>query len=87
MKQKTIENPNSQSFIIEKQKAPNGVTLSRCVIDEIEVYDPNDIAIAVIHNKIKHKVYKLPKQYKYFAGEDILDEWIVYPWEQTKIDL
>ena len=56
------------------------------VIDEIEIYNPNDIAIAVIHNKIKNKAYKFPKQYKYFSGEDILDEWIVYPWEQTNIN-
>ncbi|MDO4433018.1 MAG: phosphoribosyltransferase [Alysiella sp.] len=44
------------------------------------------IGVAVIHNKIKEKVGKLPENIAYFCGLEIEDWWINYPWDAMDID-
>lgn len=44
------------------------------------------MGIAVIHNKLKPKVGKLPENIAYFSGLEIEDWWINYPWDATDID-
>lgn len=56
------------------------------VIEELNKFKPKQIAVGVIHNKLKPKKTKIPKYCLYFTGEDIPDKWIVYPWETEDIN-
>ena len=51
-----------------------------CVVNKIQQHNPSDIAIGVIHNKIK-KISSLPQSIKYISGKDIDDDWVIYPWD------
>lgn len=61
-------------------------TLGYCV-GELLKYKPEEIAVLVLHNKQKKKDVEMPPEVKrYFAGEEIPDIWIRYPWDATDID-
>lgn len=61
-------------------------TLEYC-IRELLRHHPAEIAVAVLHNKRKEKTGAIPSEVKrYFAGRDIDDRWVVYPWDATDID-
>lgn len=53
------------------------------VTNEIMTYSPAEIAVGVIHNKIKVKKGILPKNIEYIVGKDIADDWVIYPWDDT----
>uniref|UniRef100_A0A7S4MKK6 Phosphoribosyltransferase domain-containing protein n=1 Tax=Vannella robusta TaxID=1487602 RepID=A0A7S4MKK6_9EUKA len=55
-------------------------------IDELRKHDPSAIGVAVLHNKQKEKVSKIPEDVFYVAGTDLEDIWCVYPWDATDID-
>ena len=62
------------------------VTLSYC-IEELLNHKPEEIAVAVLQNKRKAKGAQFPPEIKlYFAGEEIDDLWIKYPWDALEID-
>ncbi|THU99155.1 PRTase-like protein [Dendrothele bispora CBS 962.96] len=42
--------------------------------------------IFVVHNKRKPKLAELPKNTPYYAGEEVDDVWLDYPWESTNIE-
>ena len=44
------------------------------------------IGVAVVHNKIKEKSDSLPPNIDYFAGVEVADWWINYPWDANDID-
>ena len=52
-----------------------------CVVNKVQEHQPSNIAVAVIHNKIKVKKGVLPRSVNYICGSDIGDEWIIYPWD------
>ena len=56
-------------------------TLDFCVKKLMEDNEANDIGVFVVHNKIKKKVTDL-KDTIYMYGEEVKDNWIVYPWDQ-----
>jgi hypothetical protein len=61
-------------------------TLEYC-IRELMNHHPAGIAVAVLHNKDKHKKGAIPKEVVlYIAGEELPDVWIVYPWDAQDID-
>ncbi len=61
-------------------------TLEYC-IKELLKHEPEEIAVFVLHNKLKDKAGEIPAEVKkIYIGEDIEDKWIVYPWESTDID-
>jgi hypoxanthine phosphoribosyltransferase len=61
------------------------VTLEYC-LRELLLHKPTEIAVAVLHNKKKEKRGKiLPEIRRYFAGEELDDKWICYPWDATDI--
>lgn len=61
-------------------------TLAYCV-GELLKYRPEEIAVLVLHNKLKKKDVEMPAEVKrYFAGEEIHDQWIGYPWDAVDID-
>ncbi|KAJ3507973.1 hypothetical protein NLJ89_g6012 [Agrocybe chaxingu] len=43
-------------------------------------------AVFVVHNKLKPKLAELPSGILYFAGEEVGDLWLDYPWEATDIE-
>ena len=61
------------------------VTLEYC-LRELLHHDPAEIAVAVLHNKRKEKKGKIPPEiHRYFAGEELDDRWICYPWDAIDI--
>ena len=62
------------------------VTLEYC-IRELLRHQPSEIAVAVLHNKLKPKKGSIPTEIKrYFAGREIEDRWVCYPWDALDID-
>ncbi|KAG8823924.1 hypoxanthine-guanine phosphoribosyltransferase [Serendipita sp. 401] len=43
-------------------------------------------AIFVVHNKLKPKSGALPSDIPYYAGAEVDDVWLDYPWEMKDID-
>jgi uncharacterized protein len=61
------------------------VTLYFCV-KELLKNGPEEIRIAVIHNKLKEKIASFPDEVKkVYIGRTIEDIWLRYPWEATDI--
>ncbi|KAI5481418.1 xanthine phosphoribosyltransferase [Pseudohyphozyma bogoriensis] len=44
-----------------------------------------ELAVFVVHNKLKEKAGVIPEGVAYFSGADIQDLWVDYPWEQQDI--
>jgi hypoxanthine phosphoribosyltransferase len=62
------------------------VTLEYC-LRELLQHGPREIAVAVLHNKIKEKRGSLPAEvHHYFVGEVLEDRWICYPWDAQDIE-
>jgi hypoxanthine phosphoribosyltransferase len=60
-------------------------TLEYC-LRELLLHHPAQIAVAVLHNKKKEKKGRIPPAVgPYFAGEEIDDKWICYPWDAQDI--
>jgi len=61
------------------------VTLEYC-LRELLRHGPTEIAVAVLHNKRKEKRGALPPEiHRYWAGEELEDRWICYPWDARDI--
>jgi hypothetical protein len=96
---KPLEIPRKVQWIEEAEKKFSGkrillvdevddsrTTLEYCV-RELLRHRPAEIAVAVLHNKIKEKKGAIPSEVKrYFAGKDIEDRWVCYPWDARDID-
>jgi Predicted phosphoribosyltransferases len=96
---KPLEIPRKVQWVEEAEKKLAGkrillvdevddsrVTLEYCV-GELLRHHPEEIAVAVLHNKLKAKKGSIPPQVKrYFAGKDIEDRWVCYPWDARDID-
>jgi hypothetical protein len=62
------------------------VTLEYC-LRELLRHGACEIAIAVLHNKNKEKKGKIPQEIRrYFAGQELEDRWICYPWDAEDIE-
>ncbi len=61
-------------------------TLAYCV-GELLKFKPEEIAVLVLHNKLKDKDVEFPEEIKhYFAGLDLGNVWIKYPWDAEDIE-
>ena len=61
-------------------------TLAYCV-GELLGYNPEEIAVLVLHNKQKKKDVEFPPEIKrYYPALEIGDMWIKYPWDAEDID-
>ena len=61
-------------------------TLEYC-LRELLSDEPDEIAVAVLHNKIKEKRGVIPGEInRYFFGDELPDKWICYPWDAVDID-
>ena len=61
------------------------VTMEFC-LNELLKEDFGTIGVAVLHEKIKAKVGKIPEGIPYFSGITVEDWWINYPWDALDID-
>lgn len=61
------------------------VTMEFC-LNELLKEDFGTIGVAVLHEKIKAKVGKIPEGIPYFSGITVGDWWINYPWDALDID-
>jgi uncharacterized protein len=93
-----IESPKKIQWIDEVERKLKGkrillvdeiddsrTTLVFC-LNELLRYDPLQVAVAVIHNKVKTKRAHFPHNILYFCGDDVEDKWVVYPWSAVDID-
>jgi uncharacterized protein len=61
-------------------------TLEYC-LRELLKHNPAEIAVAVLHNKRKKKRGTIPSDIDYyFAGMELDDMWICYPWDAEEIE-
>lgn len=61
-------------------------TLAYCV-GELLSYKPEEIAVLVLHNKLKKKDVEFPSEIKrYYPALEVEDMWIKYPWDALDID-
>jgi hypoxanthine phosphoribosyltransferase len=96
---KPTELPRKVQWIEEAEKKLSGkrillvdevddsrATLEYC-IRELMRHGPSEIAVAVLHDKLKEKRGVIPPEVsRYFAGRRLEDRWIVYPWDAPDID-
>jgi uncharacterized protein len=96
---KPLDIPRKVQWIEEAEKKLSGkrillvdevddsrTTLEYCVLELLR-HHPSEIAVAVLHNKLKEKKGAIPPEVKrYFAGLDIEDRWVCYPWDAKDID-
>ncbi|MBI9101160.1 MAG: phosphoribosyltransferase [Spirochaetales bacterium] len=62
-------------------------TLEYC-LKELLTHKPSEMAVAVLHNKLKNKRGSIPAEItRYFQGADLEDLWICYPWDAQDIEL
>ncbi len=99
MENKPKDSPQKIQWIDEVEKKLQGkkillidevddsrVTLEYC-LRELLKHGPAEIAVAVLHNKQKEKKGMIPQEVThYFAGIDLADKWICYPWDAINIE-
>ncbi|KAN0137181.1 Phosphoribosyltransferase-like protein [Lactarius tabidus] len=75
-----------QYAVSELQKdAENGVQLLPHQERE-DAKTKTKFAVFVVHNKLKPKLGSLPGNIPYYAGEEVSDVWLDYPWEVADIE-
>ena len=60
------------------------VTLAYC-LQELFRHGPQEIRVAVLHQKRKPKDASFPDGVRVYQAEEIEDVWIKYPWDATDI--
>ncbi len=94
-----LERPRKIQWIDEVEKKLTGkkillvdevddtrTTLEYC-LTELNSHSPAETAVAVLHHKQKPKLGVIPNFVeRYYAGVDIEDVWIAYPWDAEDID-
>ena len=60
-------------------------TIGYC-LEKLLEHDPEEIAVAVLHDKKKPKSREIPAKVKrYYRGMRMEDRWICYPWDAIDI--
>jgi hypoxanthine phosphoribosyltransferase len=78
---------NQKRILLVDEVDDSRATLLYC-IKELLKHNPLEIAVVVLHNKIKEKAGEIPPEVvHYFAADEITDLWIKYPWDALDIDL
>ena len=61
-------------------------TLSYC-LTELLRHEPLEIAVCVLHKKIKPKLAEFPSVIqRVYVGEELNDVWVCYPWDAHDIE-
>lgn len=80
-----VEKLKGKKVLLIDEVNDSGMTMAY-TLQELLKCGPEEIAVAVLHDKKKPKKAKMPKEItKYFVGEYTPDVWIHYPWESPDI--
>ncbi|BGP12420.1 hypothetical protein JCM10213v2_000336 [Rhodosporidiobolus nylandii] len=66
-------------YAVEELKKDIQAQFDKLPEDKKSEYPKTELAIFVVHNKLKEKLATIPDDVKYFAGDDIPDRWGKYP--------
>ncbi|KAF7308716.1 hypothetical protein HMN09_00721300 [Mycena chlorophos] len=70
----------------ELEKDVEAELLTRPESERAALREATKFAIFVVHNKNKPKLADLPAETLYFAGANVDDVWLDYPWEAMDIE-
>ena len=56
------------------------------ITEYLEKFQPAEMAIGVLHNKLRIKKGKLNENVRYFFSKEYDDVYLMYPWEAPDID-
>ena len=56
------------------------------ITEYLEQFEPTEMAIGVLHNKLRIKTGKLNENVRYFFSKEFDDVYLMYPWEAKNID-
>lgn len=77
---------SGKNILLVDEVDDSRATLEYC-LRELLSHKPREIAVMVLHNKLKPKKGALPGEIRhYFAGEELKDRWICYPWDADDIE-
>lgn len=76
-----IENKN----ILVVDEVDDSRVTAEFVLRELQKENFGEIGFAVLHNKLKQKRGVIPNNIHYFAGIEVEDWWINYPWDAIDI--
>ncbi|AEC02503.1 phosphoribosyltransferase [Parasphaerochaeta coccoides] len=80
------QNLHDKKILLIDEVDDSRATLGYCIGELLE-YNPKEIAVLVLHNKEKQKDVEFPAEItRYFAGAQVEDIWIKYPWDAMDID-
>ena len=80
------EQLRGQKVLLIDEVDDTRATLAYCV-GELLSYQPEEIAVLVLHNKLKKKDVEFPPEIKrYYPALEIGDIWIKYPWDAEDIE-
>lgn len=79
------ESIQGKNILVVDEVDDSRITLE-FVLQELKKENFHRIGVAVLHNKMKIKQGKLPVGIRYFAGLEVEDWWINYPWDAHDID-
>jgi uncharacterized protein len=76
---------SGQRILLVDEVDDTRTTLEFC-LTELLKHRPKELAVFVVHNKLKPKRGRYPDAIKHvFVGETLQDQWICYPWDATDI--
>ena len=81
-----IEQIRGRRILVVDEVDDSRTTLAFCVRELLAKDAPSDLAVAVVHNKLKPKKADLPKDVLYLAGAHVPDAWYCYPWDAAAYD-
>ncbi len=79
------ENLHGKNVLVVDEVDDSRVTME-FVLNELGRENLGEIGVAVLHEKIKEKVGKIPENIHYFSGITVEDWWINYPWDACDIE-
>jgi len=76
----------NKSILLIDEVDDSRTTLEYC-IRELLRHNPAKLGVAVLHNKQKQKNGSIPSEVEaYWAGCELPNAWIKYPWDAVEID-
>lgn len=75
-----------KNILVVDEVDDSRVTADFVLREFVECGQFTEIGFAVIHNKLKQKKGKIPFNVRYYAGVEVEDWWIHYPWDALDIE-
>lgn len=73
-------------ILLVDEVCDSGATLEYCIEEVLRTCDPEELAVAVLHDKVRDKTGVVDTNVvHYFVGQYVEDVWLVYPWSSVDI--